>query len=530
MLDVFICDPLNKLQQLRHSRHSFQKGLFRSAQIIDTRNQMSRPIRVTQQSVDKHIQNQRNLDAQRRDLNAYADENAKLVSLADLQGKMEIRRRQANQQSCRSERQYQDRIEEENNHRRLVERTGYQNQAIASELNREASIEERRALEIQRICESSEELKELEHNLKIAYLNKDRAAQYDEKMYRSGREQDRIDEMEDQMERDRRRAVRAEGEKEGARKAKFTEQRCILQRQMREKEEAQTEAKKQTAVDKNMVDLIVNKINQEDENEYYKRKDMQAKTAKMVREYEDQRQNEILAAKMAAKAEDDRMLSYNKTVMARSEGALAKKQAKKEEEDRILQKIVEEVAHKKREEEEFNELRDMLWEEELEEKRAREQRGKNNRQAEMRRDMMSANSHMLSNKAQMRHEEIENEARIVSSMRRKFAEDEAKERILEERRRQDKLEHKTLIEHQRMEKRNMYDEERARELEISAEDARKEEYKKRVIQEARKRLLEEHASKLQGYLPGKAFVDTDEFQRYQQQQSNPQSRGGNYSR
>lgn len=75
----------------------------------------------------------------------------------------------------------------------------------------------------------------------------------------------------------------------------------------------------------------------------------------------------------------------------------------------------------------------------------------------------------------------------------------------------------------------MYDEERAREFEISAEDAKREEYKKRVIHEARKRLLEEHASKLQGYLPGKAFADTNEFQRYQQPNVNPQSRDG-YSR
>ena len=40
--------------------------------------------------------------------------------------------------------------------------------------------------------------------------------------------------------------------------------------------------------------------------------------------------------------------------------------------------------------------------------------------------------------------------------------------------------------------------------------------------------LEEHAAKLQGYLPGKAFADTDEYQRYQQPPADQQSRG--YSR
>ena len=489
---------------------------------------MSRPVRITQQSVEKHIQDQRNLDAQRRELNAFADENAKLMSVAHLQSKVEVRRRQINQQACRSEQQYQDRIEQDVTHKRLIERTGQQNQAIAAELNREANTEQRRGLEIQRICEDSVELRELEHNLKIAYLNKERAAQYDEKMLRSAKEQDRIDEIEDQMEHDRRRAIYMDAAKEEARKMKFAEQRYVLQRQMRDKEEALVEARKQTVIDKDMVDDIVDRINQEDENDYRRRKEMQAKTAKMVRDFEEQRQREVIAAKVAAKAEEDRMMSYNKTVMARSEGVAAKKQAKKDEDDRILQKIVEEVAAKKREEEEFNVLRDMLWEEELEEKRAREQRARKDRQTEMKRDMMDANNNMLASKAVMRHEEMENEALMVSNMRRKFAEDEVRERILEERRREDKMKHKSLIENQRMEKRNMFDEERLREQEIAADDARREEYKKRVIQEARKRLLEEHAAKLQGYLPGKAFADTDEYQRYQQPQNNQQSRG--YSR
>lgn len=485
---------------------------------------MSRPIRITQQTVEKHVQDQRNLDAQRRDLNAFAAENAKLLSVADMQSKVEVRRRQTQQQSCRNEQKYQDRIQEESNHKRQVERTGHQNQALASELDREASEDQRRGLEMQRICEDSVELKELEHALKIAYLNKERAAQYEDKILRSVKEQERIEAIEDQMEYDRQRAIHSESLKIGAQKEKFVEQRFVLQRQMREKAEQLIEARKQTMLDKDMVDEIVNRINQEDESDYRKRKDMQAATAKMVRDYELQRQKEVAAQKLAAKAEEDRMMSYNKTVMERTEGLAAKKEAKRAEEDRILQKIVEDVANKKREEDEFIELRDMLWEEELEEKRAQEQKDRRGRQSEMKREMMDANSHMLASKAEMRQREMENEARMVTVMRRKFAEDEAKERAEEEHRRQNKLQHKSHIEKQKSDKRSMYDEEKAREQQLSNEEARKEEYKKKVIQEARKRLLEEHASKLQGYLPGKAFTDRDEYQQYQQQSNYPSSR------
>ena len=476
--------------------------------------------------VEKNHQYQCSLDSQRRDLRAYADENAKLISVAGRLSKVDVSRRQAEQQACKNELQYQDRINEERGSKIRTQRLNNQNQDIVTELNREATEEERRSLQMQRICEESEELRELESALKIAYLNKERALQFEEKVQRSAREQERIDEIEDQMEYDRQRALYADAEKVEAQKGKFTEQRYVLQRQMREKEDQLIEARKQIEKERHLVDNIVNKINEEDENDYRKRKEAQITTARMVREFEERRHHEVAAAKRAAKEEEDEMILYNKSVMARSEGAAAKLQARKIEEDRVLQRNLEEVAHKRREDEEFNDLRDMLWEEELEEKRAREQRAKVDRQAEMKREMMNANSHLLASKAEMRQMEMENESRIVQNMRRKFAEDEQREREIEERRRQDKIQHKGYIERQRADKLSMHDEERARELELSSEEARREEFKKKVIQEARRKLLEEHSSKLQGYLPGKVFKNTDEYEGYQRQQGT--SRG--YSR
>ena len=489
---------------------------------------MSRPTRITAALVEKNHKHQCSLDSQRRELRAFADENAKLLSVADRQSKIEVLRRQAQQQACRNEQEYQDRIDEERGSRLRTQRITNQNNDIVTELNREASEDQRRSLHMQRICEGSEELRELENALKIAYLNKERAAQFEEKIYRSTREQERIEDIEDQMEYDRLRAIQADANKIEAQKGKFTEQRYVLQRQMREKEQQLIEARKQTEVDKEMVDEIVNRINHEDESDYRRRKEMQAATAKMVREFEERRQHELAAAKRAAQEEEDRMMSYNKTVAARSEGVAAQRQARKDEENRVLQRNLEEVAHRRREEEEFDELRDMLWEEELEEKRASAQRAKVDRQVEMKREMMNANSHLLASKAEMRQKEIENESRIVQNMRRKFADDEMRERELEEQRRVAKMQHKGHIERQRTDKINMHDEERAREMEILAEETRNEEYKRRVIQEARKRLLEEHAAKLQGYLPGKVFKNTDEYNGFQQRQDQHGQNGQQY--
>ena len=200
---------------------------------------------------------------------------------------------------------------------------------------------------------------------------------------------------------------------------------------------------------------------------------------------------------------------------SRNEGVAAKKQAKRDEEDRILKQIVEETERKRKEEAEFTELRDMLWEEELEAKRAEEARSRQMKQTHMRQEMMDANSRMMVTKEEMRRQEAENEARLVAIMRHKFAEDEARERAEEEARRSHKQQHMVGIARQRDERRNMYEREREAEAAQREENAQREAYRLHVIQEARKRLLEEHASKLSGYVPSKAFGNQEEYDSFQ---------------
>ena len=72
--------------------------------------------------------------------------------------------------------------------------------------------------------------------------------------------------------------------------------------------------------------------------------------------------------------------------------------------------------------------------------------------------------------------------------------------------------HIDLIEKQKTQRQAMYDAERSQELAQFQEAERREEYRKKVIQEARKRLLQEHAARLQGFIPGKLFQNSEEFE------------------
>jgi hypothetical protein len=78
----------------------------------------------------------------------------------------------------------------------------------------------------------------------------------------------------------------------------------------------------------------------------------------------------------------------------------------------------------------------------------------------------------------------------------------------------------------------MYDAEKAQEIAIAQENARRDDYRKKIIQEARRRLLEEHAAKLQGYLPHGVFQDANEYREFAQTHSQSgtmtTSRSGRY--
>ena len=444
---------------------------------------------------------QRLLDVQRHQLSLFANENNKLLSEAKSQAKVEIKRRQAEQQACRKEMEYERNILDEQKQNRINARVLSQNAALAEELDREAAEQQRREREIQRICDEAPELKDLEKQLKIAYLNKERAAQHEELVLLSQKEQERIQAIEDQMEYDRQMAIKNDGDKKGAKKEMYDDQRRVLQKQIREKEELLAEAKRQTEFDRKTVDEIVQKINNEDAEEARMRREKQRETAEMVRKYELQRQEEVRLAKEKARLEEEEIKAYNDALAARGAGVEAAKQAKQDEADRMLAKIVEETEKKRRAEEEFNDLRDMLWAEELEHARAQDAQARKDKSYRMRQEMMAANETMLKAKAEQRIRDAENEARMIGLMKKKFAEDEAKERAAEDNRRKNKAHHMTLVEEQRRQRETMYNEEKEAEMEADLEAGRREAYRKQVIAEARKRLIEEHSSKLKGFMP-----------------------------
>ena len=477
---------------------------------------MSRPVRITTQMVEKNIQHQRELDVYRNALGEFAAENNKLLSAANAQSKVDASRKINFQTLCMNEKLYEQQLKEESQLRQTQQRVSEQNNALATMLDREKAEQERRELEMQRICDDSPELKDLEKALQIAYLNKERATQHMEKVLRENVEKERNQAIEDAMEHNRQMEIKREEAKKGAADADYAETRVILQRQMKEREDMLLEAKRQVEVDRATVDAIIQKIKDEDEASYRKKKEDQAKSAAMVKQYQDEMRLEKERRKQAARDEENAIAAYNRSVEARNEGQAAKKQAAEDEKAAAYAKIVAETERRRKEEEEYNNLRDMLWEEELEHARAADAKAREDKAWNMRQEMMEANTKMMAQKEALRKQAAEDEARMLTLMRKKFAEDEAKERADEAARKAHKAEHMKLIALQSEERKVMYDKEKAQEEAFLDEGRRREEYRKAVIAEARRKLLEEHAAKLAGYMPGGLLKNKDDVEVWNQ--------------
>ena len=124
--------------------------------------------------------------------------------------------------------------------------------------------------------------------------------------------------------------------------------------------------------------------------------------------------------------------------------------------------------------------------------------------------MMEANASMLEKKAELRSEAAQHEALLLAKMRMKFAQDEAIERQQETMKRHAKEQHMSLINKQARTRKELYDHEQHLEKLSLKEQLQREQYRKHVIAEARRRLLEEHAGRLAGYMPGNILKNAED--------------------
>ena len=189
---------------------------------------------MTANKVDKLTLTRRVEEQRIKDLLKYQDESQRLIMA--IKNEDDASHAHDTKQACR-----QAAVNIENKRKEALEDQKQKELLKKEQMEREEqkrSMEELQkeemSREIQRICESSEELKELERHLKIAYVNKERAAQRQEQLLIKKTENTREQMIEERMELDRQNLIKTEIDKKAHRRQSLVAQKCVLQEQMRE--------------------------------------------------------------------------------------------------------------------------------------------------------------------------------------------------------------------------------------------------------------------------------------------------------
>ena len=194
-------------------------------------------------------------------------------------------------------------------------------------------------------------------------------------------------------------------------------------------------------------------------------------------------------ARAKEEAELAKIRAYAKAKEEREKGVAAIKAAKRAEEERIFRQIEAGVKEKLAAENRLLQMRELLWEEEAERRRIEQDEARKAKVLNMRNEMIEANEYQKKLKKEMKAKERQFELELIKKMQVKFDEDTAQAKAKEDARLQQRKEYISAIEQQNAQKREMYFAEVDREAKHSAMIKEREQFRERVVAEARKRIL-----------------------------------------
>eukprot|EP00951_Prasinocladus_malaysianus_P027184 scaffold243264_cov45-Prasinocladus_malaysianus.AAC.5 len=402
-------------------------------------------------------------------------------------------------------------------------------------------------------------------------MNKERTLQLKEKELLEEQERQYREQFDAYMESELERANANQAEMDRARSEALVKQRLVLEEQIHEKQEAQRLAQVQTSPnpfrlilfichvscqetcrplmqtdtglsinitekeaafpggdsiefekEKELVDAIARKIEEEDVKELIERRDKQRKTKQFIDEFNEGQERLRLERREAEREEERRIEEYAAYKRQIEQEEEDRKNARREEADRKYHKLKLEMEAEMRRMEEEDRLINLMREEEQAEKARAAAVAKREREERMRAEMMAANEEMKAIRVQRQEEERQEEERFRQMLLAKFAEDERIEQMNAQRRRMKQQEHKREVERLIHEKRRMYEEFKANELLAFQAERAEDDRKAAIVEEQRRRLLREAAELgLADYLPKGVIREDDDLQVFGIQKTKP---------
>ena len=368
-------------------------------------------------------------------------------------------------------------------------------------IQQQRSYENGQRLQKEIIINDSDEIKELKDAIEHAKLNKVLSRQMNQnlilrkqKLIKEAEEEELVlKEIEDQKKKD-------EIEKE-KKKIEFLKNREINLQQIREKKLQQEEAEKEYERDKKLVDDIVNKMIEEDIA--VKKEDQRKKEINKLYMQNAYKERDIIKQKEAEKEklQEEAIQKYHESVALREKHVAQKKNDLQKQKDKIFNKLCEEEAKRKAEQDYWDTVRSELHMEQDYKKTKLKEKEEEEKRQKMKDDVINSALKQMQFKEMKKKEEEANDAAFREKLMEKYAEDEKLEKEKQEKQRQQLIDIQNAIKKQREEKYFQYQKQREKELNEYNKYKQEQEAKKYIIEQEKIRLLKENEELLKKYYP-----------------------------
>ena len=376
-------------------------------------------------------------------------------------------------------------------------------------IQEQRSNENAKRLQKEIIINDSDEIKELKDAIEHAKLNKILSRQMNQNLLL--RKQKLIKEAEEeelvlqQIENEKR---KNEEEKE-KKKIEFLKNREINLQQIRDKKLQQEQAEKEYERDKQLVDDIVKKMIQEDIEA--KKEDQRKKEINKIYMQNAYKERDLIKKKEIEneKMQDEAIKKYQESVALREKGVADKKNDLQKQKDKIFNKLCEEEAKRKAEQDYWDSVRSELHMEQDLKKTKLKEKEEEDKRNKMRDDVINSALKQMQFKEMKKKEEEANDAIFREKLLEKYAQDEKLEKEKQQKQKEQLIEIQNAIKKQREEKYIQYQKQREKELDEFNKLKQEEDAKKYIIEQEKIRLLKENEELLKKYYPTGYFKAKD---------------------
>jgi hypothetical protein len=253
--------------------------------------------------------------------------------------------------------------------------------------------------------------------------------------------------------------------------------------------------------DKAQVDAILAAVQKDELAAANTRRAQQDATRAEIKAWNEERLRLLEEKTAKERASEERVQKYQRDMDAREAGKEAAKEAKREREDAIYAEILRKQAEKERKRLELEMLRETLMDEEEKLKLFNKDQREKAAKAKMIADMKSQNTIIIATRRAQAQAIKDDEALQDQRMIDKFVEDDQKERAKIAKRLAADKAHMLSIRSEQARRQELYVEAKERELDEIKVAKENREFERKVVEAARRRLLQQHAQTLVDFMP-----------------------------